>query len=565
MLNAAASRAAIVALLVLVASALGLALAPFDAGAIRLAGVGLLWWYAALVAPVAAALVTTVALLRGAGDADAAAALAVVAWTSPVLLACLAVRVFAGAPDAPLLALAAVVVPLLALLLSRPAAAAAPNPIGAVAGVAGIALVLGANVLLLVDLAMSFGLPRWAALTVAAATLAPMAIPSRAPRRVTLAPLVIALGGVLLPALAVAISTATPPWTAWSRLASRPAMVFGDRSPAVTAGQLMPPATSLTFTESHRVTAMSPGTYRIVERDGDHLAIREWRLAPGDALTLRPGDRLAVPEAVRVRFEVAKRVPGAPMSGVAWADPGQREDHPRLLSGLGLLVTLTVGAAALVIPLSAAGGGTPARAGLARIVEAATAPALALAFGLGGICWGIYTVYAAGDRGIATSSLSPLLWTGATLGGWRGRAAALVAAGALALMLFAAARALRDRAWAILVTGVPVGALRRRETRLRLLLSSGLAAGAVALGVVEFDPWPILILGLGLAGSAWAVPRLAGGRPTAQALGSLAGATAFVVLAVGGVGLPASAPAIEFYAALVAAPLAWAVARAGRG
>jgi len=37
-------------------------------------------------------------------------------WTGPVLLGALAMRVAAGAPDAPLLVLAAVVAPLVALL-----------------------------------------------------------------------------------------------------------------------------------------------------------------------------------------------------------------------------------------------------------------------------------------------------------------------------------------------------------------------------------------------------------------------------------------------------------------
>lgn len=35
-----------------------LALGPFDVGAVRVAGVSLLWWYGGAVAPVAAALVT---------------------------------------------------------------------------------------------------------------------------------------------------------------------------------------------------------------------------------------------------------------------------------------------------------------------------------------------------------------------------------------------------------------------------------------------------------------------------------------------------------------------------
>jgi hypothetical protein len=62
-----------VALLVLVAGGLALALAPFDLGALRLAGLSLLWWYVGLLAPAAAAALAAWGLARG-GGADRAAA-----------------------------------------------------------------------------------------------------------------------------------------------------------------------------------------------------------------------------------------------------------------------------------------------------------------------------------------------------------------------------------------------------------------------------------------------------------------------------------------------------------
>jgi hypothetical protein len=64
-----AHRAAVVVLLALVLGGLGLAVAPFDAGAVRLAGVGLLWWYAAAVVPLVGVMVTMLALLSGAARA----------------------------------------------------------------------------------------------------------------------------------------------------------------------------------------------------------------------------------------------------------------------------------------------------------------------------------------------------------------------------------------------------------------------------------------------------------------------------------------------------------------
>lgn len=58
-------RTAIAALLVLLVGAPLLALAPAAPGAVRLAGVSLLWWYAGLVAPVLATTLATIVLVRG--------------------------------------------------------------------------------------------------------------------------------------------------------------------------------------------------------------------------------------------------------------------------------------------------------------------------------------------------------------------------------------------------------------------------------------------------------------------------------------------------------------------
>ena len=60
-----ARRIGVVALLVLLAIAPVLALAPAAPGAVRLAGVSLLWWYAGLAAPLVATAVTVALLVRG--------------------------------------------------------------------------------------------------------------------------------------------------------------------------------------------------------------------------------------------------------------------------------------------------------------------------------------------------------------------------------------------------------------------------------------------------------------------------------------------------------------------
>jgi hypothetical protein len=57
-------RTAITALLVLLVGAPVLALAPAAPGAVRVAGVSLLWWYAGLVAPLLATVLAIIVLVR---------------------------------------------------------------------------------------------------------------------------------------------------------------------------------------------------------------------------------------------------------------------------------------------------------------------------------------------------------------------------------------------------------------------------------------------------------------------------------------------------------------------
>jgi hypothetical protein len=57
-------RTAITALLVLLVGAPLLALAPAAPGAVRVAGVSVLWWYAGLVAPLLATVLAIVVLVR---------------------------------------------------------------------------------------------------------------------------------------------------------------------------------------------------------------------------------------------------------------------------------------------------------------------------------------------------------------------------------------------------------------------------------------------------------------------------------------------------------------------
>jgi hypothetical protein len=64
MSGARGRRLGIAALLVLLALAPVLALAPAAPGAVRIAGVSLLWWYTGLAAPLAATALAIVLLVR---------------------------------------------------------------------------------------------------------------------------------------------------------------------------------------------------------------------------------------------------------------------------------------------------------------------------------------------------------------------------------------------------------------------------------------------------------------------------------------------------------------------
>src|SRR5262249_34730468 len=168
---AAPRRVGVAGLLGLLAGALVLMLTPGNPGALRLAGIGLSWWYAAVVAPLAAVLLVLVVQRVAPGPASRRSmALAVAAWTSPVLLGLVAARAFAGGPDAPALALAALVAPLVAVLVPASAGERRPDVVTALAVSAAAGFILWANLLLIADVAGLLGLPHWALTALATAT-----------------------------------------------------------------------------------------------------------------------------------------------------------------------------------------------------------------------------------------------------------------------------------------------------------------------------------------------------------------------------------------------------------
>src|SRR5439155_53791 len=140
-----------------------------------------------------------------------------------------------------------------------------------------------------------------------------------------------------------------------------------------------------------RAPALSAATYRVVEPG----RFREWQLRPGETLSLRAGDRLVLDAGARLRFEAGKRIPGAPASGVAWADPPERGGLASVLEALGTLVTLVGGALALV-------GSRPTLG--ARAVYAGSGLLLVLV--LSALCLGVFGAYAAPGLSIGVPALA---------------------------------------------------------------------------------------------------------------------------------------------------------------
>lgn len=542
-------------LLGLLAGALVLMTAPGNPGALRLAGVGLLWWYGALAAPLAAVLLAAAVqrvLPKVESPSGGSVALVVAAWTSPVVLALVAARVVSGSPDAPAIALAALVAPLIALLGGAGDERPRPNVVAALATGAGIGLVLWANLLVLADVGGFLGFPRWAASIIAAA-LALLVVALRGgsgaeSHRLTVLCGVGALGFLALVAL-IAVTVAVSPWGAWRDVASRPALTFGEHNPWVTHGRTLAAPTALEFTETHRVTALNAATYRVFEPG----RYRESQLRAGESLSLRAGDRLVLDAGTRLRFEAGKRVPGTPASGFAWADPPERSALPTVADTLGAAVTLIGGALALATPN-----------GRVTALGASTGSGLLLAVVLGALCLGVYGAHSAPGIAIGAPVIAAVFdIPSAVVPGAPGRALVVLTAVVLLLLFSATALALRDALGA--ATAEPrVGEARRADARPALAgpTMTVLVVAACAASMWSGDASRTLLAGLGLTASAAVAPRLGGRSSGARLAGSLVGVIAFAGLAALGLRLPAWAGVVGTYPALAAAPLAWGASKA---
>src|SRR5262249_23882037 len=453
---AAPRRVGVAGLLGLLAGALVLMLAPGNPGALRLAGISLSWWYAAVVAPLAAVLLVVVVQRAAPGPRSRRSmALAVAAWTSPVLLGLVAARAFAGGPDAPALALAALVAPLGAVLVPALGDGRRPGVVAVMAVSAAAGFILWANLLLVADVAGLLGVPRWAATAVATltalvvlelarATDAARGGPGRergagaaasrlyraALRGGGLTLLYASAAGFVALVVIIALTLVTSPWGAWRAIASRPALTFSEMSPWVTEGRTLARTTELDFTEAHPVTALSPATYPVLEPG----RLREWQLRAGESLALRAGDRLIADAGARLRFEAGKRIPGSPASGVAWADPPERGGVSGTADTLGVMITL-VGGALTFVGLRPAPG--------ARSVHVGSVLLLALV--LASLSLGVFGAFAAPGLSIGAPALAAVFdLPAAIVPGPRGRALGALGVLVLLILFAATALALRD-------------------------------------------------------------------------------------------------------------------------
>ena len=465
--------------------------------------------------------------------------IAVAAWTGPAVLAVIAVRVFTGDALAPVMLLLVGLAPLIAL--ARPYERVPATPAHAALALPGLACIVAANAVVVADLARPEGIPRWVAPSVVFLLAAvPLVVKSAETWSLTAA---VALFAAAIPVVVAGLVTATTPWTAWGQVASRSALTFTERSGWVTDGGTLTAPTTLTFDEPHRVTALAPAVWRVTELDAGRATTRDRRLEAGEAVTLRPGEQLMVDAGARLRFERGKRVPGASPNGVEWADPPARRSIGGGLAALSLTVSVLGAALALVPPVHGVAATT-------AVASAATPITLAVV----AACTGTYAVYVAPELGLAGGLGAPLFELPAAVVG-RASATSMTAVAVVAILgLFAASCAALAARVERVVSAATAGATRP----IAPLVWLSIAAGAAAATLIGADGARWLVVGCGLLAATWGAPVAAGAPPRATLVGAGAGAVVFALLTALGTASPTAG--LGDYPALVAAPVAWAVA-----
>jgi hypothetical protein len=488
---------------------------------------------------------------------------AVAAWTGPALVVAVMARVTAGGVEAPLFVLAATLAPLPALL-AAPGPRRAPSGFVATVGLVTLVCVLGAGFRAVADLAHVLGLETGATLGSAVALVLVTTI-WRDHDRVATSACVLGAVALLAAVVMLGAAAAAAPWTAWGRAASRSAFELGPRSEWTREGAQFPQRTTFTFTEPHKITAVTETLVRVTEHDRA-ATVRERRMAAGESLTLRPGDTVVVPAGARIRFEPGRRVPGAPASGVTWADAAGASRWRLLAWWTGLVLTLAGGALLLVRSHEAASR-----------TSAVLPPVLVCTVVLGAACWGIYAVDAAPEVsiGVPAAAVFARLVPVVADEPWRSRIVTAVALALLALLLGSAAALRRCLADLTVAESDGAGSARRRAFEAATWVV--LVVAAVGAGMVAADGVGLLVQGLGLAASVLLGSALIAGEGPAvehaRAKGALAGGLVFigVALLARWPGFGGAVDVVGRYPSLVAAPAGWAVAAfskvaaAGRG
>ena len=482
-------------------------------------------------------------------------------WLTPAAWIALPCLVLEGGPDGLWAGLLLVVGPLLALCLAGGDARAAQSARDALFPVVIFLLVAGlllwASLVLAGDAAAWLGAPRWQGIAIAAGGAWLLVLWRRA-ARVVPGLLLAALLALSISLVVLARGSALSPVTAWDRVASQPAFRFPAGSPWVEPGRELRAGRGpalLTFDEEHRVTAAAPAQIHVRARDGARVSERDWELQPGQSVTLRPGDELVWPPGARLRLEAGKAVPGAPTSGIAWAD-GRRDGS----SGRwALFLTLAGGALGLV------GYGA---AGIADRRATALVGAGCLAVFYWGVGWAVYCALDAPDiylGGVAIERLvrPPSLPVAA------GRFVPLLVPAAGLTSFFASSVSLRERIGGLDVTG-------GGEIGHDLGLWSGLIGAAALASFWPAEPWLLVVVAQGIVASTLA-PVVLLPPPASRARwgtwAGLVGLGLFAALALaaqwsdravpGWAGLPLAYPAV--IAAPASALVLWLAGRGRKG
>lgn len=338
------------------------------------------------------------------------------------------------------------------------------------------------------ELARILGWPGPAVVAVAAAALALAAWRPAVGWWLAVPAAIVALVGLFGP-LAVALGATDPTWPrVWREVASRPRVTFATDSAWVGEGRPVHgngAELTLPIPEEQRVMLLGRGRVRVHLWEGGTWS-RDVR-ADTD-LTLRPGDRLVVPDGFPIRFQAGRAVPGAPASGPDWLDPpGTRPDW-RTLVGLG--VTLLLGPLGLA-PVHAALPGTRA---VGEPAVRAAAALVTLGF-VAAALWGLYAAW-----------LTPEVYLGGVAG-----AEVYLLPGSIAA-LGTGGVPLTDLALLGLAGGGVAGALAALRAVPRALAWRGdgaawpmlgvVATGGVLAALTPAGPWPLLVAAFGLGASA---------------------------------------------------------------